>query len=114
MSIFVYDPSAITEELMQGRLNNMLARQDHLQNFVRSSEANPRQFLDYGPRLAEVSAPALVIWGRDDRFVTLEVGLRLVAGLQNADLHVFSRCGHWAQWEHAEKFNRLVIEFLGR
>jgi len=25
---------------------------------------------------------------------------------------VFSKCGHWAQWEHADEFNRLVIDFL--
>jgi 2-hydroxy-6-oxonona-2,4-dienedioate hydrolase len=55
-----------------------------------------------------------VIWGRDDRFVPMDVGLRLVAGMQNADMHIFSRCGHWAQWEHADKFNSMVVEFLGR
>jgi 2,6-dioxo-6-phenylhexa-3-enoate hydrolase len=25
---------------------------------------------------------------------------------------VIARCGHWAQWEHADEFNRLVIGFL--
>jgi 2-hydroxy-6-oxonona-2,4-dienedioate hydrolase len=27
-------------------------------------------------------------------------------------MFIFNRCGHWAQWEHADKFNRLVINFL--
>jgi 2-hydroxy-6-oxonona-2,4-dienedioate hydrolase len=114
MNVFVYDPSALTKELIEGRLANMLAQREHLDNFVRSSELHPKQFPDVGPRLGEVAAPTLVIWGRDDRFVPLDVGLRLVAGLKDADLYVFSRCGHWAQWEHAEKFNRLVTEFLAR
>ena len=114
MQVFVYDPGSLTEELMAQRLENMLAHREHLENFVRSSEANPRQFPDVGPRLGEVAAPTLVIWGRDDRFVPLYAGLRLVAGLKDADLHVFSRCGHWAQWEHADKFNRMAIEFLSR
>jgi 2-hydroxy-6-oxonona-2,4-dienedioate hydrolase len=112
MSVFVYDTSSLTEALFQARLDNMLTRRDHLENFVKSSEANPKQFPDVGHRLGEIAAPALVIWGRDDRFVPLDTGLRLVAGLQNAELHVFSRCGHWAQWEHAEKFNRMVLDFL--
>ena len=112
MQVFVYDPGALTEELMQGRLRNMLARPDHLENFVRSSELNPRQYPDVSARLGEVAAPTLVIWGRDDRFVPLDVGLRLVAGLKEADLLVFSRCGHWAQWEHADKFNRTVADFI--
>jgi 2-hydroxy-6-oxonona-2,4-dienedioate hydrolase len=112
MNVFVYDTSSLTEELFQARLDNMLTRRDHLENFVESAEANPKQFPDVGHRLGEVTAQTLVIWGRDDRFVPLDAGLRLVAGLQNAELHVFSRCGHWAQWEHADKFNRMVLDFL--
>ena len=112
MNVFVYDTSALTEELFQARLDNMLTRRDHLENFVRSHEANAKQFPDVGHRLGEIAAPTLAIWGRDDRFVPLDVGLRLVAGLQNAELRVFSRCGHWAQWEHADKFNRMVVDFF--
>lgn len=112
MSIFVFDPSDLTEALFQARLDNMLARRDHLENFVKSLEANPRQFPDFGPRLAQVTTQTLVIWGRNDRFVPMDTGLRLIAGMPNADLHIFNRCGHWAQWEHAERFNRLVLDFL--
>lgn len=112
MNVFVYDASSLTDALYQARLDNMLNRRDHLENFVKSVEANPKQFPDYGHRLGEVQAQTLVIWGRDDRFVPLDVGLRLVWGLPNAELHIFNRCGHWAQWEHADKFNRMVLDFL--
>ena len=112
MNVFVYDTSHLTEALFQTRLDNMLSRRDHLENFVKSSAANPKQFPDVGHRLGEVAAPTLVIWGRDDRFVPMDIGLRLVWGLQNAQLHVFNRCGHWAQWEHADAFNRMVQDFL--
>ncbi|MFU2489048.1 alpha/beta fold hydrolase [Thauera sp. WH-1] len=112
MSVFVFDPSSMTEALFQARLDNMLARKDHLENFVKSLAANPKQFPDQGPRLGEISAPTLVIWGRDDRFVPMDVGLRLIWGMPNAELHIFNRCGHWAQWEHADKFNRMVLDFL--
>lgn len=112
MAVFVYDTSALTDELYQARLNNILARRDHLENFVKSSEANPKQFPDVGHRLGEILAETLIIWGRNDRFVSLDVGLRLVAGIPNSELHVFNNCGHWVQWEHHEKFNRMVIDFL--
>lgn len=101
MAVFVYDASSLTEELFQARLDNMLQRREHLDNFVKSLAANPRQFTDYGPRLSEISAPTLVIWGRDDRFVPMDIGLRLLWGMPNAELHIFNKCGHWAQWEHA-------------
>ncbi|MFP3633129.1 2-hydroxy-6-oxo-6-phenylhexa-2,4-dienoate hydrolase, partial [Burkholderia sp. SIMBA_045] len=72
LNVFVYDASTMTEELMQTRLENMLGRRDHLENFVKSLTANPKQFPDYGHRLSEIKAPALVIWGRDDRFVPMD------------------------------------------
>ncbi|MNC20484.1 2-hydroxy-6-oxononadienedioate/2-hydroxy-6-oxononatrienedioate hydrolase [compost metagenome] len=112
MNVFVYDTSDLTEELFQARLDNMLNRRDHLENFVKSLAANPKQFPDFSPRLAEIKAQTLVIWGSNDRFVPMDTGLRLLAGLPNAELHVFNRCGHWAQWEHADKFNRMVLDFL--
>ena len=112
MNVFVFDTSSLTEALYQARLDNMLNRRDHLENFVKSTAANPKQFPDYGARLGEIASPALIIWGRDDRFVPMDVGLRLLWGMQNAEMHIFNRCGHWAQWEHADKFNRMVLDFL--
>ncbi|MBN9474730.1 MAG: 2-hydroxy-6-oxo-6-phenylhexa-2,4-dienoate hydrolase [Bordetella sp. SCN 67-23] len=114
MNVFVYDASSMTEELFKARLDNMLARRDHLDNFVKSLETSPNLYPDVGHRLREIATPALVIWGRDDRFVPMDIGLRLLWGLQNARLHVFSRCGHWAQWEHADEFNRMVKDFLAQ
>ena len=112
MSVFVFDTSSLTEELFQTRLDNLLARRDHLENFVKSSTINPKQFPDFSHRLHEISAETLLVWGREDRFVPMDTGLRLLAGLPNAQLHVFNRCGHWAQWEHADTFNRMVLDFL--
>jgi 2-hydroxy-6-oxonona-2,4-dienedioate hydrolase len=36
----------------------------------------------------------------------------MVRELANARLLVFSRCGHWAQVEHAAEFNSAVRTFL--
>jgi 2-hydroxy-6-oxonona-2,4-dienedioate hydrolase len=112
LNVFVFDPSTLTDDLIQGRFQNMTSHPEHLQNFVKSFRTHPRQFPDLSARLGDITARTLVTWGRDDRFVPMDHALRLVYGLPNADLHVFGRCGHWAQWEHAEKFNRLVLEFL--
>lgn len=112
MDIFVYDSSSLTDEMFKFRLDNILARKDHLENFVKSSQANPKQFPDVSYRLGEIANDTLIVWGRDDRFVPMDVGLRLLNGLQRAQMHIFNRCGHWAQWEHADKFNRMVLDFF--
>ncbi len=114
LQVFVYDTSVLTDELVQQRWQAMQRSQEHLANFVKSNEMNPRAlFADLTPRLGEIKAKTLVVWGRDDRFVPLDNGIKAVWGLPDADLQVFGRCGHWAQWEHADKFNRLALGFLG-
>lgn len=60
-----------------------------------------------------MSRPTLVVHGREDRVIPLEASLRLFNLLPDAELHLFANCGHWAQIEHAARFNRLVNDFLG-
>jgi 2,6-dioxo-6-phenylhexa-3-enoate hydrolase len=112
LNVFVFDPSAITEELRQNRWNNILSRPEHLKNFVASSKLTPVTAWDVVDQVHKIPNKTLVTWGRDDRFVPLDNGLKLINFMPDAQLHVFSRCGHWAQWEHADAFNRLVIDFL--
>jgi 2,6-dioxo-6-phenylhexa-3-enoate hydrolase len=112
IQVFVYDPSKITEDLIQGRYDAMMKNKHHLENFVKAMSATSGGLTDYTSRLGEIQTNTLVTWGRDDRFVPLDHGLRLVWGLPNAQLHVFAKCGHWAQWEHADRFNRLVMDFI--
>lgn len=112
LNVFVFDPSAITEELRQDRWNNIRSRPEHLKNFVASSKVTPVTAWDVVDQVHKIPNKTLVTWGRDDRFVPLDNGLKLINFMPDAQLHVFSRCGHWAQWEHADAFNRLVIDFF--
>jgi len=63
-------------------------------------------------RLGEISAPTLVMWGREDRLVSLSSAERFAAGIANAKLHVIDQCGHCPMLEKPEEFNRVVAEFL--
>lgn len=111
LDVFVYDPSQITEDLIKSRFDNMMRNDGiHLKNWV-ASRARAMHG-DLSPHFPQIKAKTLCTWGRDDRFVPLDHGLRVVAGIPDSRLHVFSKCGHWAQWEHADEFNRLVIDFL--
>lgn len=112
LDVFVFDPSEITEELRKGRWSNIESRPKHLQNFLDSVQLAPFTTWDVSDRVKQIKHKTLVTWGRDDRFVPIDNGLKLIHSLADAQLHVFSRCGHWAQWEHASAFNRLVADFL--
>ncbi len=107
IQLMVFDSSFLTDELVQQRLSAAL-NPDHLEARKKSSSGQR----DLSRDLDKVKAKTLVIWGRDDRVVPLDTGLRLLWGIPDAQFHVYSKCGHWAQTEHADEFNRLVADFL--
>src|SRR5262249_3316056 len=54
-----------------------------------------------------LQAPALLAWGREDRFTPLDYGLNLAARIKDSQFHLFPNCGHWPQYEMAPEFNSL-------
>lgn len=114
IDVFIYDRSLITEELVNGRYEAMMRNDgEHLKNFVASMKLNPSGPLDnMSGLIGKIAAKTLCVWGRDDRFVSLDNGLKAVWGIPDSRLYVFGKCGHWVQWEHAAAFNRLVTDFL--
>ena len=54
----------------------------------------------------------LLVWGREDRVNPLDGALVALKTIRRCQLHVFGGCGHWAQLEKFDEFNRLVIGFL--
>lgn len=114
LEAFVFDPSTITEELRNARLEAMQRNAQHMKNFLASLQLAPPPTWDISSRIHAIAHKTLVTWGRDDRFMAIDLGLKAIALMPDARLHVFPRCGHWAQWEHAEEFNRLVVAFLGQ
>lgn len=113
VSVMAFDQRFATDELAEERSRNALAHPEHLGDFAatmgRSGAAN---FFGMANRLIEVAAPTLVIHGRDDRTVGLENGMRLAASIPDARLLLLNSCGHWAQLEHADEFNRTVAQFV--
>jgi pimeloyl-ACP methyl ester carboxylesterase len=65
-----------------------------------------------GDRLAGLTARTLLVWGLQDRSVSVDEMLPLARTIRGAEAHVFDGAGHWPQWEHAARFNDVVSEFL--
>lgn len=105
--IMLYNGKAVSDDVLRARANSV--SEPHLQAW-RDSVGGPVRNLMAD--LPKVQHPALIIHGRNDRVVTLEAGLQLLSVLPNSQLHVFNQCGHWVQYEHAEEFNKMVLDFL--
>jgi len=102
-----YDPEFVTDAMITERFEASI-EPDVLE--INQGAHWSRQSLE--GELHRCVAPSLLVWGQDDRATTLDIGLLLLRKLPDARLHVFARCGHWAQAEHADEFNRLVVGFL--
>ena len=115
VEIMVYDSSFASDALIRQRTENALANKNHLTNFLKGLATMHIDAVgqdDMVHALEKSSVPALIMHGRDDRVVPVEHSLRTAALMPNASLLVFNRCGHWAQLEHAAKFNALLDGFL--
>jgi 2-hydroxy-6-oxonona-2,4-dienedioate hydrolase len=110
VNVMVYDASFATDEILQQRSKAALANPTHLENYLKPGAALTPP--DTMAKLAQLDAPALIIHGRDDRVVSVENSMRIASTMPNATLVVFNRCGHWAQVEHADKFNWLLDGFI--
>lgn len=67
---------------------------------------------DLRPKLAQIEAPCLLIWGAEDRLIPRTVGERLAEALPKAKLVTVPGAGHNPMWEKPEVFNRLLLEFF--
>jgi pimeloyl-ACP methyl ester carboxylesterase len=113
---FAVDPAMITDELVKIRYEASIA--DGAYEAYRAMFFDPRHAgTELGITENEVRAiatPTLLIHGREDKVVPLQVSVAMLGLLPNADLHVFSACGHWTQIERADEFSAVVSDYLGR
>ena len=113
---FAVDPTLITDELVAIRYAASIA--DGAYEAYRTMFFDPRHAgSDLGITENEVRAittPTLLVHGREDKVVPMQVSVTMLGLLPKADLHVFSACGHWTQIERAGEFSALVSDYLGR
>lgn len=111
IDLLVYDRSTITPDLVAERFKTATLPQTLANPPLRGQGYNPKNDL-WREELEKIHHKTLLIWGQDDRVLPLDMSFVLLKRIPNADLHVFSKCGHWAQWERADEFNELVGNFL--
>ena len=76
------------------------------------ARAAVRGFRSLGDELHRLGNPTMILWGANDRGASVERAVLLLEALPSAELHVFNNCAHWVHWDQADRFNRLVTDFL--
>ncbi len=110
------DRSRITDDLVRSRYEASI-RPGVFEAYSAMFGETPRQrhieMLASDP--AKVSAlphEVLILHGKEDQVIPLEVSIRLNKLLKRADAVHFGDCGHWVQIERMAAFNRLVAAFI--
>ena len=115
MKIFAYDQNLIGEDLVALRYQAS-TRAGVQEAFAQMFPAPRQRWVEAMSHpeadIRRIKQSTLLIHGRDDQVIPLETSLRLNQLIEDSQLHVFGRCGHWTQIEHASAFTRLVSEFL--
>lgn len=100
-----------------------LAMQRHTDTVVNDgrliAEAATRRGFDErlrlrGDVLAAVQCPTRFIWGADDGFGGAEVGDRIVAHMQRAEMRVLEACGHLPWLDRPDLVAELVADWFDR
>jgi pimeloyl-ACP methyl ester carboxylesterase len=116
LDLFAYDRSLVTDELAELRYRASIrpgAHEAYRQMFPAPRQRWVDALASPEEAIAGLAQPTLVIHGREDRVIPPTCSQRLFGLIPRAELHMFGRCGHWTQIEHADRFNRLVADFLG-
>ncbi len=112
---FAYSRALVNEELAQVRYKASM--EPGFQEAFSSMFPAPRQRWVQAMTTPEEEIRALphrtlVMHGREDKVIPVANSYKLVELLDNADLSVFSHCGHWSMIERTADFNRLVRDFF--
>ena len=116
LRIMVHDQGLITDELIDERFaaantpESLAAMRAMGMSFAQPDTYEEGLLWREAHRLRQ---RVLLIWGREDRVNPLDGALLALKTIPRAQLHVFGGCGHWAQLEKFDEFNRLALDFLG-
>ncbi|WP_248741619.1 MULTISPECIES: alpha/beta hydrolase family protein [unclassified Pseudomonas] len=111
----VYDGSQVSDEMIRERFEASIDPQVVAAPPLRRPTGIPRfSRWDFtrDSRLQHCQVPTLVLWGADDKVNRPSGGEALRSRMPDCNLYLFSRTGHWVQWERADEFNSVTLAFL--
>lgn len=117
METFAYNSDLVTDQIVESR-HNASTRPGAFEAYSRLfPEPRPpklRRLATPEDAIRAIEQPALIVHGREDIIVPVDVAYRFSALLKHSELHVFGECGHWTQIEKRDRFLDVVISFLTR
>ncbi len=115
MDFFAYNRGLVTDDLAETRYQASVQPGFH-ESYAAMFPAPRQRWLDAmatdEATIRHIRCPTLIVHGREDQVIPPDTSRLLFELIPNAELHMFGKCGHWTQIEHAVAFNHLVASFL--
>lgn len=106
-----YDPAIATKELIDEVFNIVNDRMRGLRIVLTAKSAMRNNVED---KVHTITAPTLLVWGKDDNITPAFVGERFKELIPHSELLLIEKCGHAPMMEHPETFNQALDDFLQR
>ncbi|MBL4801562.1 MAG: alpha/beta fold hydrolase [Emcibacter sp.] len=115
LDIFSYNHALMTDDLAKLRYEASI--RPGFQEAYASMFPAPRQngvdaMVSAEEDIKSLTHKTLIIHGREDRVIPLQNAYQLMSYIDNAQMHIFGKCGHWTQIEYTDEFNHIVKRFL--
>ncbi len=104
-----YDPVVATPELVD-EVYDIVNDRNKAIRVIATAKSAVRHNL--GDKLHQVTAPTLLVWGKEDQITPAFVGEKFHELIENSRLVMLDKCGHAPMMEHPNLFNHYLEEFL--
>ena len=112
LSSIVFDRERVTDTQVEAYAEPLFSPAHRRALIKTAARIIPPDLEDITRRIPEIDLPTLLLWGRHDWVVPLDVADRLLAALPSAQLEVMEECGHVPPEELPKESLEIVLKFL--
>lgn len=109
---FLHRGDLITDDFFESvtRFQKIERSNQIMLSITRSGIIN--DFKDGIDAFAGMGLPVLIVWGRQEKAIPLEVGQELHQMVEGSSLEVIDQAGHCPNLDQPDRFNQVALEFL--
>jgi pimeloyl-ACP methyl ester carboxylesterase len=107
-----FDPGKITKEQIAAYAAPIAAPGGRHALLETGKQIIPPNVDDLVKKYKDIDVPTLIIWGRQDKVISVAVSCLLSHDIANSTLKLIDQCGHVPQEEMPEATIPLVLDFL--
>jgi 2-hydroxy-6-oxo-octa-2,4-dienoate hydrolase len=116
LRLFPFDPALLTPEMLDRRHEaSVRPGAQRATHKIAAAPGQKTEVIKATPeaQLAAIETPTLILHGRDDKVLPVDLAIRVHRAIKPSQLHTFGNCGHWVQIERRDEFVEQVLGFVG-